>query len=88
MFAVEKVHAMIREIKFLRTEEFEPTIPMLGAWHAEKTMLKFLQIYQKGSAAEFIWLDADVHGPTVIENSFLDAGNYNQAPHGMSFHMA
>ena len=35
MFADEKVYAMIREIKFLRPEEFEPIIPMLGAWHAE-----------------------------------------------------
>ena len=35
MFADEKVYAMIREIKFLRPDEFEPIIPMLGAWHAE-----------------------------------------------------
>ena len=47
-------------------------------------MLKCLGIYLKGSGAEFIWIDADMYGPSVIENSILDAGNYNWALHGMS----
>ena len=63
MFADEKVYTVIRDIKFLRPEKFEPIISMLSAWHAEKTMLKCLGIYLKGSGAEFIWLDADMYSP-------------------------
>ena len=75
---------LLLEIQLLRPDEFVSIIAMLGAWHAEKTMLKCLGIYLKGSEAESLWLEANVYGPNVIENSLINAGDYNRDLHGMS----
>lgn len=83
IFGDEKVYCMMKEIQFLRPTEFQHIVCMIGPWHAVKVLLRCCGKYIQGSGASTLWLEAEVFGPTIIENSVLNGGHYVRSLLGM-----
>ena len=85
MYCDEGVYCIVREIQFMRPEEFVSLVPVLGTFHMVKAVLKCIGKYLSGSGADMTWLQAGVFGPAIIQNSILNAGHYSRCLLGMQF---
>ena len=81
MYCDEKVYCIVKEIRFIRKEEFSSIIPCLGTFHTIKTLMKSIGKSLGGSGAESVTTG---YGPTVIDKPILGATHYNRALEGLS----
>ena len=84
MYCDEKVYCIVKEIQFIRKEEFSSIIPCLGTFHTIKTLMKSIGKSLHGSGAESVLLNAADYGPTIIDKSILGTSHYNRALEGLS----
>ena len=84
VYCDEKVYCIVKEIQFIRPDEFQCIIPMLGTFHTVKMLLKCIGKSLQGSGAESILLNAGGYGPTIIDGSILNGKHYNRALEGLS----
>ena len=75
----EKVYCIAKEIQLLNLQEFSCLILLLGNFHSIKTLLKCSGKSIEGSGADYIWLNAGIYGPNMIENSILKATHYSRS---------
>ena len=83
LYCDEGVYCIVREIQLQRPDEFRRLVPCAGTLHLTKNVLKCIGRSLSGSGVELVWLQADVFGPSVIENSVLNGGHYNRSLNGM-----
>ena len=79
IYCDEKVYAIAKEIQLQCPQEFSCLFLCLGTFHCVKNLLKCNGKSLEGSGAELVWLNAGVHGPSVIEKSILHATHYSCA---------
>lgn len=83
MYCDEGVYCIVKEIQLMRPEEFRTIVPIMGTFHLVKIVLKCIGKILDGSGADTTWLQADVFGPSVVQNSVLNGGHYARSLEGM-----
>ena len=69
----EKVHCIVKEIQFVRPDEFSCIVPCLGNFHTVKVLMKCIGKGLRGNGTESVLLEAAGYG------SILTGIHYNRA---------
>ncbi len=83
MYCDEGVYSIVKDIQLMRSEEIQTLVPVMRTFHLVKIVLKYIGKALDGSGADYTWLQADVFGPSVVQNSVLNDGHYGLSLAGM-----
>ena len=71
------VYRIAKEIRLLKSDEFDNIFVGLGGFHTEKVVLACIGKYLEGSEAEEILVQTGCFGPDTVK-AVMNGGHYNR----------